>query len=125
MNLFFHKSPFHPQMTPKTHEKKYHITNLGKITLKKKIACSQPLLMALVGPKNYFFSIFYQSIALMEIFQLCFNLFSKFSLYKKFLLWLAADLAGSSRLIVFQSKKKNCGEPARACLNQLEPTRAS
>ena len=65
----------------------------------KKGAGSQPLLMAPNDLNiNFFSKIFYPSIAHMEIFQLYFNHFSKFSLCKKLLLRLAAALAGSSWL---------------------------
>ena len=63
----------------------------------KKVVGSQPLYMAIVS-QNYFFNFLIK--ALMEIFQFCFNLFSKFLLQKKFLLLLQSYLAGSRGLIV-------------------------
>ena len=64
----------------------------------KKVAGSQPLWMALSDLKNIKKKKFYQSIAHMETFKLYFNHFSKSSLCKKFLLRLAATLAGSGGL---------------------------
>ena len=41
--FFFHKSLFHPQMTPKTHKKIFYMKNLGKMTFFLRVAGSQPL----------------------------------------------------------------------------------
>ena len=52
MKFIFHEMLFHPQMTPKTHFKKS-----GKNDFEK-VAGSQPLWMALVSLKNFFFQNF-------------------------------------------------------------------
>ena len=58
LNLFLHKSIFHPQMTQKHFFEKFYLENMGKMTLKK-VAGSQPLQMALNKLKNIFSSNFF------------------------------------------------------------------
>ena len=80
---FFYKLLFHPKMTPKTHKKRI-VWKSGKSDFEK----SSGLPASFDGPKQPKKYFIYQTIANMEIYQLYFNHFSKFSLCKKFLLWL-------------------------------------